>query len=63
MKKILLAIFVAIFVCASIEAQETLSPYFKVAELETTISAASQQVKDAIKANGYEVIGEYNPGA
>ena len=42
-------------------AQETLSPYFKVTEMETSIAEASQQIKMAIVANGYEVIGEYNP--
>ena len=61
MKKILLALFISAFCVFQVDAQETLSPYFKVAELETTISEASQQVKDAIITNGYEVIGEYNP--
>lgn len=61
MKKILLALFVSVLCTVQISAQETLSPYYKVAEMETTISEASQQVKEAIKANGYEVIGEYNP--
>jgi hypothetical protein len=61
MKKILLTVFITIFSLVQISAQETLSPYFKVAELETTISKASQQVKEAITAKGYEVIGEYNP--
>ena len=57
-KLILIAIFLgALQICA----QETLSPYFTVAELETSISEASQQVKAAVVANGYEIIGEYNP--
>jgi len=59
MKKLILIVIVlgALQICA----QETLSPYFTVAELETSISEASQQVKDAVVANGYEIIGEYNP--
>ena len=61
MKKIVLTAFITIFSLVQTSAQETLSPYFKVAELETTISGASQQAKEVIKANGYEIIGEYNP--
>ena len=61
MKKIVLTACITIFSLLQTSAQETLSPYFKVAELETTISEASQQVKEAIEANGYEIIGEYNP--
>jgi hypothetical protein len=61
MKTILLAVFASILCMVQINAQESLSPYFKVAEMEMSVAEASQQVKDAIKANGYEVIGEYNP--
>lgn len=61
MKKIFLATFAAIFSMLQIGAQETLSPYFKVTGMEVSIADASQQIKKAVVANGYEVIGEYNP--
>ncbi|MCB2207406.1 MAG: hypothetical protein KQH67_03845 [Bacteroidetes bacterium] len=61
MKKILLATFVAIFCVLQTGAQETLSPYLKVTEMEASIAEASQQIKKAIVADGYEIIGAYNP--
>lgn len=61
MKKILLAVLVSILYMVQISAQESLSPYFKVAEMEMSVAEASQQVRDAIKSNGYDIIGEYNP--
>lgn len=61
MKKIFLATFAAIFSMLQLGAQETLSPYFKVTGMEVSIADASQQIKKAVVANGYEVIGEYNP--
>ena len=61
MKKILLATFIAFFCVLQIGAQETLSPYYKVTEMEASIAEASQQIKKAIVANGYEVIGAYSP--
>lgn len=61
MKKILLAAFIVMVCATQINAQETLSPYFKVAKFEASIAEVSQQVKDALQINGYDIIGEYNP--
>ena len=41
--------------------QETLSPYFKVAEVDASIADASAQVKEAITTSGFEMIGAYHP--
>ena len=46
----------------SANAQEEISPYFKVAELSGSISDATAQVKEVITNNGFQVIGEYHPG-
>ena len=43
-------------------AQQTYSPYYKVADFETNITDIAAIVKDAINAGGFEVIGEYHPG-
>jgi len=59
MRKLLLIILV--LSALQIDAQETLSPYFKVAEVDASIADASAQIKDAITADGFDVIGEYHP--
>lgn len=61
MKKKLLTVLMSAVCMIQMSAQETLSPYVKVAEMETSIAEASQLIKDAVTINGYEVIGEYNP--
>lgn len=42
-------------------AQQAYSPYYKVAEFESSINDVTTKVKDAITSGGFEVIGEYNP--
>ena len=42
-------------------AQQTYSPYYKVAEYELEMVDVAVKVKDAIVDGGFEVIGEYNP--
>ena len=61
MKKILLLIGLFTWGSWQIFAQEALSPYFKIAEMNVTIEDAATQVKNVIAANGFEVIGEYHP--
>ena len=62
MKKatLLIALFVGIITLGF--TQQTYSPYFKIAEFDTDITDVSAKVKEAIKAGGFEVIGEYHPG-
>ena len=62
MKKaaLLIALFVGIITIGF--AQQTYSPYFKIADFDTDIASVSAKVKDAIKGGGFEVIGEYHPG-
>ncbi|MBC8319900.1 MAG: hypothetical protein H8E34_04180 [Bacteroidetes bacterium] len=62
MKKTLLifALFVGIITIGF--SQQTYSPYFKVADFDTGIADVTTKVKDAIKAGGFDVIGEYHPG-
>ena len=43
------------------QSQQVYSPYYKVAEYESSMDEVSQLVKEAIVNGGYEVIGEYNP--
>ena len=43
------------------QSQQVYSPYYKVAEYESSMDEVSQLVTDAIVNGGYEVIGEYNP--
>ena len=62
MRRITLLIAIFMGVLTASFAQETYSPYFKVAEYDTEISDVSASVKDAIKASGFNVIGEYHPG-
>ena len=40
---------------------QSLSPYFKVAEMETSLQEAAEQVENAVTNAGYEVIGSYHP--
>ena len=62
MKKtvLLFAFFVGIITMSF--AQQTYSPYYKVADFDTDIADVAVKVKAAIVAGGFEVIGEYNPG-
>lgn len=55
-------LFVAIILSSwFIAAQQTYSPYFKVAEFNTSIEEVSETVKNTLTSNGFEIIGEYNP--
>lgn len=62
MKKavLLFTLFVGIITISF--AQQTYSPYFKVAEFDTDIADVTTKVKEAINTGGFEVIGEYHPG-
>jgi len=44
-----------------VSAEKTLSPYFKVTETEASIADISSQIKEAVTANGFDIIGEYHP--
>jgi len=61
MKKtaLLFTLFVGIITISF--AQQTYSPYYKVADFDTSIADVATKVKDAINAGGFEVIGEYHP--
>ena len=54
---------IALFMGTSLTAQETLSPYFKIADVNETIDVVSTQLQSAIETAGWEVIGEYHPAA
>ena len=41
--------------------QEEYSPYYKVCELEGSVSSHVEKVKAALENSGFEVIGQYNP--
>ena len=58
-----LSIFICVFIWGfgQLFAQEELSPYFKVAEMNISVQEAATQVKEALTAAGFEVIGEYHP--
>ena len=62
MKKTILLIAIIMGVLTVSFAQKVYSPYYKVAEYDSEISTISENVKEAIKAGGFEVIGEYHPG-
>jgi len=62
MKKITLLIALFIGILNYSFAQQTYSPYYKVAEFNTDITDVTAKVKEAIKLGGFEVIGEYHPG-
>lgn len=60
MKKLVVILFMMSAVIVS-QSQQVYSPYYKVAEYESSMDEVSQLVTDAIVNGGYEVIGEYNP--
>ncbi|MFK5854558.1 MAG: hypothetical protein QM503_00415 [Bacteroidota bacterium] len=62
MKKafLIFALFVGIITICT--AQQSYSPYFKVADFDTDIADVTAKVKEAVTAGGFEVIGEYHPG-
>ena len=64
MKKSIKLFVAALFMLAFVDssfAQKELSPYLKVGDLQVSMSEAIQQVKDALTAKGFEIIGEYHP--
>ncbi|MCF6171451.1 MAG: hypothetical protein L3J66_10785 [Bacteroidales bacterium] len=62
MKKLsLILVLLSGLLILSVNAQEEISPYFKVTEFSGSLSDASTQVKEVITANGFQVIGEYHP--
>jgi hypothetical protein len=60
MKKILIITSLLVWSCGQLLAQP-LSPYFKVAEMETSLQEAAEQVENTVTNAGYEVIGSYHP--
>ncbi len=60
MKRLIVSL-VALFSFINLNAQDALSPYFKVESSETNIEVLKEQIKSAISGNGFEVIGEYHP--
>jgi len=62
MKKVALLFTLVVGIITISFAQQTYSPYFKVAEFDTDIADVSTKVKEAINTGGFEVIGEYHPG-
>ncbi len=63
MKKLsLILVLLSGLFAISANAQEDISPYFKVAELSGSLTDATTQVKEVITSNGFQVIGEYHPG-
>ena len=61
MKRILFSIAFMIGLINISNSQQVYSPYFKVADFDTDIASVTSQVKEAIVAGGFEVIGEYHP--
>jgi len=62
MKKISLFVVMMItLISLNSVAQEELSPYFKVAELNGNMEETAAQVSEAITTGGFEVIGKYSP--
>jgi len=62
MKRITLLIALFVGILNYNFAQQTYSPYYKVADFDTNIADVTVKVKEAIKLGGFEVIGEYHPG-
>jgi hypothetical protein len=44
-------------------ADEKIAAFYKVVDLEVTLDDASNQVKDALIAGGFDILGEYHPAA
>jgi hypothetical protein len=59
-KSILITLFLLVtIISGSISAQE-LSPYILVGESPNTLNETEQKVTDALKASGFEILGQYN---
>ncbi|MGB5323492.1 hypothetical protein [Lutimonas sp.] len=59
-KSILITLFLLVtFISKSISAQE-LSPYILVGESPNSLNETEQKVTDALKASGFEILGQYN---
>ncbi len=61
MKKITLIFALLIGLINISISQQVYSPYFKVADYDSSIEDVSGIVKNAIESGGFEVIGEYHP--
>lgn len=61
MKQLFLVLAFSLSLVLTTNAQQTYAPYYKVAEFDTELLEVSKQVKEAITAGGFEVIGEYHP--
>ena len=62
MKKISIILgFIALIFVMNSQAQEELSPYFKITEFEGSMADAGTKVTQAITSGGFDVIGDYNP--
>ena len=59
-KLVVAAVFMLSFVNSSL-AQDELSPYLKVGDLQVSMNDAITQVKDALISKGFDIIGEYHP--
>jgi hypothetical protein len=59
-KLVVAAVFMLSFVNSSL-AQDELSPYLKIGDLQVSMSDAITQVKDALISKGFDIIGEYHP--
>lgn len=60
MKKLIL-VLIANLMLLSVSAQQKLAPYIKVAEVAKPISEVSMIVENALKNNGFEILGSYIP--
>ena len=65
MKKVFQTLIVlsAFLYSFSVIADDEIPAYFKIADLEVSVDEAATQVKDALSAGGFKVIGEYHPSA
>jgi hypothetical protein len=53
---------IALLIVFGFLAASAIAPYVKVASLSGSISEASEKVSELLSAQGYEVLGEYQPG-
>jgi hypothetical protein len=50
-----------LFLATNLNAQEELSPYFKLTDLNEDVETVSAKLRAAINEGGWDVIGEYHP--
>jgi len=59
MRKLFLFIFV--FTSAFAEAQNSISPFYKIGEISGNINGAVTSLKNKLNSKNYQILGEYNP--